>query len=180
MQIWGFNHDDLQSGGKAGITFGTKNLMANVQQMNVSEQNYGSFVDMSLCTYLNSTVFNGMSQDLQNAILEARKRTSAGGGSKDIQIDALKIWVPSINEVDGNKNSAWVADGEGSKYAIFSGNSSRVKKLKNGGGLSREWWTRSPNSSRNSSRFCYISTGGVSGQVTSMSTRYGVCFGFCV
>lgn len=31
LVIMGFNHDDLASGGKAGITFGLKNLMASTR-----------------------------------------------------------------------------------------------------------------------------------------------------
>ena len=43
LVIVGFGHDDLASGGKAGITFGLKHLMKDTRQMNSSNTNSGGF-----------------------------------------------------------------------------------------------------------------------------------------
>lgn len=52
-----FNHDDLADGsGKAGITFGMKELMADVHNMNSANTNVGSFVGSEMFSYLRDTV----------------------------------------------------------------------------------------------------------------------------
>lgn len=48
LQIYGFNHDNLTSGGKAGITFGMKNLMTETRQMNASNTNAGGFTGSAM------------------------------------------------------------------------------------------------------------------------------------
>ena len=50
MEIWGFNHDDLATGGKAGITFGMRDLMANTRQMNNLEHQCWRFYRNLRCT----------------------------------------------------------------------------------------------------------------------------------
>ena len=55
LVILGFNHDDLQSGGKAGITIGMKELLTTRYAMNSSNTNAGGW-DSSCLLYTSRCV----------------------------------------------------------------------------------------------------------------------------
>lgn len=178
MEIVGFNHDDLTNGGKAAYTFGTKNLMADMMPMNDSNTNRGGFIESSGYVYIYNYVYMKMPEELKNVIKQVNKKTSAGNQSTSIDTDAIQIFLFSVNEVAGTQSGSWVSNNEGSKYPVFSGNASRVKKLSNGSGDAQWWWLRSPHLN-GSSAFCRVTgDGNVTGAPASSSS--GVCFGFCV
>lgn len=176
VEIVGFNHDDLASGGKAGITFGLKNLMANTRQMNSSNTNAGGFTGSDMYDWLQSTLLNSLPSDLRAVLKSVNKKTSAGSQSSTINTNAMKIFLFSEVEIFGSVT--YSKSGEGSQYSRFATASSRVKYLSNGSGSANLWWERSPYGS-NSSNFCYVNSYGNAN--TSYATySWGVCFGFCV
>lgn len=176
VEIVGFNHDDLASGGKAGITFGLKNLMASTRQMNSSNTNRGGFTGSAMYTWLQNTLLNSLPSDLQAVLKSVNKKTSAGSQSSTINTNAMKIFLFSEIEIFGSVT--YSKSGEGSQYSRFATASSRIKYLSNGSGAASIWWERSPNGS-NSNGFCSVnSNGNASCNFTSIS--WGVCFGFCV
>lgn len=179
MEIYGFNHDDLQNGGKAPYTFGMKNLMANMRQMNEMSTNTGSFGGSDMYDYLKNQVFQNFPQELKSRVKKVNKRTSRGNESVEIRIDAMQIFLFSVNEVEGTQIGEWVSNDEGSRYPGFSSNGSRMKKLSNGTGDAQMWWLRSPRLD-DSGVFCSVSSGGYIMRSNSASTSGGVCFGFCV
>lgn len=178
MEIVGFNHDDLPGGGKAGITFGMKNLMASTRAMNSSSTNSGSFVGSALYTGCLSTSFlTGLPSDLQSVIKTVNKKTGTGGGSSSgTRTDAVKIFLFAEIEVFGSITNS--VSGEGSRYSRFTNSSSRKKYLSNGSGSAGWWWLRSP-CSGNSIGFCYVGPGGYASW-DSADDSNGVCAGFCV
>ena len=176
VEIVGFNHDDLASGGKAGITFGLKNLMANTRQMNSSNTNAGGFTGSDMYDWLQGTLLNSLPSDLRAVLKSVNKKTSAGSQSSTINTNAMKIFLFSEIEIFGSVTSS--KSGEGSQYSRFATASSRVKYLSNGSGSANSWWERSPNGD-NSSGFCHVNSGG-SANNDSASYSRGVCFGFCV
>lgn len=178
VQIWGFNHDLIPSGGYAGITFGMKNLMANTRQMNSPASNTESFVGTDLYSYLNETVFNSMSSDLRNVIRPVNKKTSIGNESSVVQVDAMRIWIPSYCEVTDISNNR-ISNDEGTVYPIFPNKESLVKKLSNGVGSASIWWLRSPFLTEDYT-FCIIFDDGFFGGRHTSTEQNGVCFGFCV
>ena len=176
LQIADFAHDDLTAGGKAGITFITKNLMTGAQKMNSTNTNSGGFTGSAMYTYLNTTLYNLLPSGLKSAIKAVNKKTSAGNKSTTINTDSMKLFLLSEIEVFGT--TTYSVSGEGSQYPIFTDAASRTKKLSNGSGSAYPWWERSPDAS-NSPRFCYVTnSGGVQSYVASLI--YGVCYGFCV
>lgn len=179
MEIYGFNHDDLQNGGKAPYTFGMKNLMANMRQMNEMQTNTGSFGGSDMYDYLKDQVFQNFPQELKSRVKKVNKRTSRGNGSAEIRIDAMQIFLFSVNEIAGTKSGGWVSNDEGSKYPVFTGDASRIKKLSNGAGAAQWWWLRSPRFG-STSVFCIVGNNGYVGSGDHASTSGGVCFGFCV
>lgn len=179
MEIVGFNHDDLTSGGKAAITFGTSHLMADLRQMNGSNTNVGSFVGSAMYAYLRDTVLPSLPEELRTRIKTVDKKTSTGNMSTSIQTDAVKIFLFSFNEVAGTPGGTWVSNNEGTQYPVFSSDASRVKKLSNGTGDAYGWWLRSPRLN-SSYYFCTVRSLGNAGNGADASDTYGVCFGFCV
>lgn len=175
MEIVGFNHDNLTGGGKAGITFGMKHLMKDSRRMNASNTNQGGWTGSEMYSWLTTTCYNGLPADLRSIIRAVDKKTSAGGGSSTIKTNSMKIFLFSEKEVG---LSSYSVTGEGEKYARFTGNSVRTKKMSNGSGSAYWWWLRSPGSGSTGS-FCSVSSGGAANYNGAGDTS-GVCFGFCV
>ena len=81
------------------------------------------------------------------------------------------------NECGGANLSAV---GEGTKYSIFTDNTSRIKKLANGSGESNAWWHRSPDI--NDTSFMKYTCVNADGSFSSVAanSKLGVNFGFCI
>ena len=177
LQIYDFLHDDLANGaGKAGITFGLKNLAYSLEHMETAGFNTGGFVGTCLYDWLTEDLWNTLPADLRAVIQPVKKKTCAGGTSKTIRTDTVSVFL--FSQVECMGSSSVSVSGEGTKYPIFTDNSSRVKALSNGTGNANNWWTRSPASS-NTTDYVYISTTGGAGTYRA-STNLGICFGFCI
>ena len=176
LAIMGFSHDDKADGsGKAGITFGMKNLMASTRQMNSSNTNSGGFTGSAMYTWLTGTLLPALPSDLQAVLKSVNKKTSAGSQSSTINTNAMKVFLFSEVEVFGTVT--YSKSGEGTQYDYFKTNS-KVKYLSNGSGSADFWWGRSPRAST-SAGFCLVDSGGNASYASASSSR-GVCFGFCV
>ena len=176
MEIVGFNHDNLTGGGKAGITFGMKHLMAEKRKMNSSNTNSGGWTGSQLCSWLTSTCYNGLPSELRSVIRPVIKKTSEGNENANIIANQMSIFLFSEIEVLGKTTYSYT--GEGTQYARFTTTSTRIKKLNNGSGRASWWWLRSPYSVDTSS-FCNVNSDGSAGN-SNASDSNGVCFGFCV
>lgn len=169
LVILGFNHDDLASGDKAGITFGLKHLMNDTRQMNSSRTNSGAFAGSAMYTWLQNTLLNSLPSDLQLVIKSVNKTTYGN-------TNAMKIFLPSELEVIGQKR---YSDGkEGTQYSYFTETANRIKRLSNGAGSEYSWWTRSPYAQTTQS-FCQVNNLGTT-VPNFAEISYGVCFCFCV
>lgn len=167
--IMDFNHDDLADGsGKAGITFGMKELMANTHNMNSTNTNVGSFVGSEMYAYLRDTVLPSMPQEVQSVIKPVNKRTTIGGASTEIQVDSMFIWLFSVTEC-GFPESATVVD-EGIAYPYYT-DATRQKGV--------IWWLRSPFTDYTSHFYSILESGKML-YFTFAREAYGVTFGFCV
>ena len=176
LVIMGFNHDDLASGGKAGITFGMKNLMATTRRMNASNTNSGGFTGSEMYSWLQNTLLPTLPSDLQAVLKSVNKKTSAGSQSSTINTNSMKLFLFSEIEIFGS--TTYSKAGEGSQYSYFATAANRIKYLSNGSGSASWWWERSPFGS-NSISFCIVSSGG-SANGSGADSAGGVCFGFCV
>ena len=176
LVIMGFNHDDLASGGKAGITFGMKNLMATTRRMNASNTNSGGFNGSEMYSWLQNTLLPTLPSGLQAVLKSVNKKTSAGSQSSTINTNSMKLFLFSEIEIFGSTTYSKV--GEGSQYSCFATAANRIKYLSNGSGSAYWWWERSPNGS-NSNAFCSVYSDG-NAHLNNADSTYGVCFGFCV
>lgn len=176
LVIMGFNHDDLASGGKAGITFGMKNLMATTRRMNASSTNSGGFTGSEMYSWLQNTLLPTLPSDLQAVLKSVNKKTSAGSQSSTINTNSMKLFLFSEIEIFGS--TTYSKAGEGSQYSYFATAANRIKYLANGSGSASWWWERSPYGS-DSSSFCSVNSNGDADSFNANITS-GVCFGFCV
>ena len=176
LVIMGFNHDDLASGGKAGITFGMKNLMATTRRMNDSNTNSGGFTGSEMYSWLQNTLLPTLPSDLRAVLKSVNKKTSAGSQSSTINTNSMKLFLFSEIEIFGS--TTYSKAGEGSQYSYFATAANRIKYLSNGSGSAHWWWERSPRGS-NSLFFCIVSSSGDADSYDAYNLS-GVCFGFCV
>ena len=175
--ILGKDHDDRADGsGKAKLSIGMKDCMAQTRQMNATNTNAGSFVGSAMYDWLSGTLYPSLPDDLKNSITKVNKKTSEGGGSSTIQTDAMDLWLLAEIEVFGAVT--YSVAGEGTQYSYYTTAANRIKTLSNGAGVASYWWERSPN--RNSSAaVCSVDTLG-SANTYGVDFSLGVCFGFCI
>lgn len=180
--ILGFNHDDLASGGKAGMTIGMKNLLATRYAMNYSNNNTGGWDQSKMRTETMQTLLAQLPSDLRNSIKQVNKKATAGTLSTTITTSSDKLFLFSEVEINGTTTAGYADEGEQYEYwkTIKDGTvaADRKKYSSNGGGSARGWWLRSPNVSAGHTFRCIISTGGVSDGTAILT--YGVSFGFCI
>lgn len=200
LVILGFNHDDLTSGGKAGMTIGMKNLLATTYRMNASNTNAGGWDESEMRTSTMATLLSQLPSDLQSVIKQVNKKATAGSQSESITTSADKLWLLAMSEIFSatsieNSTTTTIKDyadtynAEGTQYEYYENligdnnggtatNSLLIKKLSNGSGSAYSWWLRSPSVS-GSINFRFIISSGAVSSISAYGT-YGVCFGFCV
>lgn len=135
IAIIGLCHDTLQtpySGGgtKAGITWQTtKSLFKSAVD---SSSASGGWSSCSLRTSLNSTHFNLLPQEMQNAIKVVAKKSNNGSGSITTSND--KLFTLSMVEIMGttkrNSSTTLAIEGEGTQYEYYK-NAPLIKDSKN-------------------------------------------------
>ena len=175
VQIYGFEHDDLTQGGKAGITFGLKELMHKARSMSGSATNEGGFTQTQMYSWLNGTLYEQLPLELRNMIKAAEKKTAVGGGSGSIRTDSMKVFLFAEAECFSTLHHSY--PGEGEQYEIFKDSANRIKVLE--GPQILEWWERSPRASDTMS-FCLVHSTGDAGYTNAAWPYAGVNFGFCV
>ena len=80
VQIIAFDHDNLVSGGKAGITFQLVDCLNQAQQINTSNTNAGGWNGSAMRGRM-STYKGQLPSDLRSAIKTVQKKSGTGGGS---------------------------------------------------------------------------------------------------
>lgn len=174
--IVGKDHDDLADGsGKAPLTFGMKNLMAETRQMNSTNTNTGSFAGSEMYTYLNNDVYNSLPIELRNNIKNVKKQNTAGNKNTSVIEEESKIWLFSLNELG---DYLYAHNVTGVKYQYYASKDSAIKKLSNGTGDAADYWTINPDCNTET-RFWSVSWNDVASEREASSLR-GVCFGFCI
>ena len=184
LVILGLDHDDLTSGGKAGITIGMKELLATTYAMNSSPTNTGGWDESEMRTSTMVTLLSQLPSDLQSVIKQVNKKATAGDSSNSIITSTDKLFLFSEVEIDGTTSSGYASEGEQYEYwkTVKDGKTSvdRIKYLSNGDGSANAWWLRSPYLTWSSSKFFqYVSSTGILTS-TGVTNTYGVSFAFCI
>ena len=180
MQIIGFNHDDLSDGsGKAGITFGMKNLYYSTYSMNSTSTSVGGWDECLMRTSTMQEMFNNLPDELQSVIKLVNKRANDGNQSTDIVTSQDKLWLYSQVELNGTTDSGYKDEGTQYEYWVsHNANSDRIKNLNNGTGSTNIYWLRSPITVI--SNFYNIDSDGSVGGYGGAGSSYGLCFCFCI
>lgn len=174
VRIIGFNHDNLTSGGKAGITFQMVDCLNTTYQMESSNINTNGWINCAMRkTHLRSTIWGQLESSLKSVIKTVNKLASAGNQSATIQTAQDTLFLLSEVEIFGKVT--YSKAGEGSQYAYYAAGNSTIKKV-NGSAIG--WWERSPLGS-GATAFCRVSNYGVADN-SNASSSLGVAFGFCV
>lgn len=200
LVILGFDHDDLSDGsGKAGMTIGMKELLAEKYKMS---EKAGGWDKCDIRTSKMPTLFLQLPTELQSVIKQVNKKSSGGAGITSITTSADKLWLLAVSEIFSatsveNSTSSIISDyadiynAEGTQYKYYENligdnnggtkkNSLLIKKLSNGSGEAYHWWLRTSAFHSNGFYKTIGSDGDVSNRSLTYADGYGICFGFCV
>lgn len=172
IDIIGKNHDTYAAGGTAPLTFQMHDCYGTAYSMNSSNTNSGGWTNCAMRSTHLPAILALMPAEVQAAIRDVQKKSSAGNQSSSIQTTNDKLFLLSEIEIFGSTTYSFA--GEGKQYAYYQAGNSKVKNLF---GNAYFWWERSPISG-NSTAFCLVVSGGVT-TATDASRSRGVAFGFC-
>ena len=196
LVILGFDHDEKTGGGKAGITFGMKDLLNTSYPMNASSTNAGGWNESKMRTETMATLLSQLPSDLRNVIKAVNKKATAGNQGTSLTASSDKLWLFAAAELWSKtaiensassdlKNNAAAYNGEGTQYEYFKNtvgdaepNNSCSALVKRKNGSTYYWWLRSPYVG-NTAYFRLVNSNGYVYNNGAGNT-YGVCFGFCV
>ena len=181
MQIVAFDADNLASGGKAPITWISKELLATEHTMNTSNKTVdgetaytaGGWEHSDMRTYLKGTIKPLIPETVKNAIVPVTKvsATYTGGAIVvDGQTTTDDVWIPSNHEIISTNT---LFESTGVVYdVIFKASASRIK---NRNGSESWWWLRSAN---NPYSFRSVRNNGNGGSKDAHIDN-GIALGFC-
>ena len=172
IDIIGKNHDTYTAGGTAPLTFQLHDCYTDTKQMNSSDTNVGGWTSCAMRSTHLPAILALMPTEVQTAIREVNKLTSAGNASATINTTADKLFLLSEIEIFGS--TKYSATGEGTQYAYYKVSGSSIKNVN---GSAREWWERSPVHFSNAA-FCSVFKTGIN-NFSQANYYYNVAFGFC-
>ena len=178
MQIAGFGHDALAAGGKAGITFLSKQVLGAVE-MHSSSRYYSGWIETSLRTDILPKIKRSLPDELQKKIKAVLKNSAKNSYGDSLVETVDEIFIPSVPEIfpkgderiDPTIRGGLLGDGV--RYKIFEDTNDPIKNVRVGG--VSDWWLRSAVGDSGT----YINTAGYQRQSNMTITR-GICFGFCI
>ena len=174
LQIWDFDHFDKSDGtGKAKLCLGMKHLMIYEDYMNDSDTNNGGWDGSDMKSTRMRNIELAMPNNIRSHIKEVKTEANAGNRAEYAESSVDKVFIPGYKELGFTYENY---DGNQVKFPIFSDNNFRIKKMNNGSGEAKYWWTRSPFcGSGYSFRVVYTDGGWSNGYA---GDSYGVCFCF--
>lgn len=175
LQIAGFNHDTYSDGVTAPVTLVMKDCLSSIEPMNSANSNAGGYPASAMKTYVETNIYNKLPSDLKAIVSPVKKRcyTSYPDASSLSEAN-YNVWLLAEAEVFDSVSHT-IGNGEGTKYPIFTNNTSRVKKVNT---VTRLWWLRSCTKSSGRSFVLVYDDGNVS---YANATDYcGVAVGLCV
>lgn len=173
IDIIGKNHDTYASGGAAPLTFQMHDSYATTYAINSSNTTVGGWEDSEMRNTHLPAILALMPSEVQAAVREVNKLTSAGNRSTTINTTADKLFLLSEIEIFGSVT--YSTEGEGSQYAYYSAGNSTIKSIS---GSSKPWSERSPIVGVVALGFCNVDREGNANYVTA-SFDQGVSFAFC-
>lgn len=196
VQIAGFYHDDKTGGGKAGITFITRDCLPEKQYMNASATNDGGWEASDLRTALKEQDALRLPSEISANIVTVDKATNNIGLTDYEDVVTLTsddVWLYSKTELCGTiayptptLMYTEILESEGTQYQLLSDASVTDKEaspllLKRNGEEATVWWTRSPMPDVNTGNgyFVVLKAGVTDDFAYYPDNEYGIVLGFC-
>lgn len=179
VEIIGFDHDILTDSEEqtAGITFAMKNCLKKDFTMNTTNTNVGGWKDSEMRSRrITEEFYDLLPPDMQSALKQVDKQTSAGNNSTAIDTTADNVFLLSSVET-GVTGLSTPYTQEGTAYPGFSDNASRIKHSDTDNSACT-WFLRSPYKG-NTTGFKTINQSGADSNATANTTQ-GLVVGFCV
>lgn len=175
IDVIGENHDEYADGsGIAPLTFQLNDCYDTKYTMNSSDTNVRGWADSEMRNTHLPAILAQMPSEVQSAIREVNKLTSAGNRSTAINTTADKLFLLSEIEIFGSVTNS--VTGEGSQYGYYASSiyGETVKKVS---GTASDWLSRSPRKG-STSFFCGVNSEGNADYYLA-SRSCGVSFAFC-
>lgn len=175
LQIAGFNHDTYSDGVTAPVTLVMKDCLSSIEPMNSANNNTGGYPASAMKTYVETNIYDKLPADLKALVTPVKKKCYTTYNQASSLSEAnYNVWLLAEAEVFDSVSHT-IGNGEGTKYPIFTDNTSRVKKVNT---VDRLWWLRSCTKSSGRSFVLVYDDGNVS---YANATDYcGVVVGLCV
>lgn len=180
FRIEDFNHDNLVSGGKAGISFGMRNLLETKYQMNSTDTKAGGYKSSIMRSTHIPAILAKLPADLKAVIKPVIKKGIDGGSPAAIQTTEELLWLFASIELGDAPTTHNLMGAEGEAYPLFVDNKSRIKYLSDGAGVNESYWTRTPGALSPTTAWFYANTSGNLGGGGDAKTAMGVCLGACI
>ena len=124
VQILGFNHDELEDGTLAGITFGLKNALATTYETAVDSLSAISWDGSELQSYM-EILKEDLPSDLQSVIKTIVKKTAEENASDTVVSTTEDLFLFSQVEIFGtyycDATEQYSTAGEGKQYEYYQG-----------------------------------------------------------
>lgn len=176
LVILGFDHDNLVSGGKAGMTIGMQGLLDTLYPMTTYSLSLTGWTsgNCTMRTSVMKTIRSSLPTGLSN-IIKATHKYTVGQYTSDTGYTDDYLFLFTSTEIEGSGNKG------GTQYeywkSVKDGTVAENRIKYRSSGSANTWWLRSWNSNNN--RFENYLTNGSRSSSTG-STSYGVCVGFCI
>ena len=176
MQIVAFDADELADGsGYAPITFLAKELLTDSSGMNSTGSSTDSWKTMYLYSYLNTTIANILPSSVKSRIQTVNKTSCITYGNDETS--EVKLFIPSAREMLP-VGSTSKREKSGVTYDIvYSDNNSRIKSNRMN---PFRYWLRSRGEANQNYFLAILQTGELYASGYSVTTKNGICFGFCL
>lgn len=192
--IIGFNHDETPNGGRAGVTFATKDVLKKRYSINEENTNIGGWRESKMRIEYMEEFFNLLPEELRSVVKPVVKVTGIGGGNPfddsgnvtERTVD--KLFLFSGNELEGEEEyidnglvsgfygpEEWAASNEGRQYPYFVERENRKVYLN---GERESYWLRSPHI-EDCTAFVFMYKGTRMDAMVA-GEKSGVRIGFCV
>lgn len=185
-----YDHDDMENGNKAGMTFIAKHLLPyNYRMFKEGGNNMYGWRDSLAREHLNSEVFYQLPRDLQDVVIPVVKKCAIGGyapTAEETQSVVDKLWIPAYVEISDEayaKNNPIYA-AEGTTYKWFTGANkeeldARRTKRTTTSGTGMRYWLRTPQA-RSGSIYYMVTGAGEPSAMYSGSLPRGIALSFCI
>lgn len=181
LVILGFDHDDLTTGGKAGITIGIKNILSILYPMNNSATNEGGWCESKMRTETMQMLLFQLPSDLRAIIKDVYKyelKNSYGNNVVDSITTQSTLFLFARVEIIGqSEETRYWCEGEQYEYwrSVKNGEISK-DRIKS----DQSWWLRTWYSDTESNETFFAVTNEGNFELKNANTNCGVSFGFCI